>query len=82
MDALHIPMVHTAIAEYLDAASVNRFIETERNIDSALLDELRIHRLQQWRLRLLERERVHVVCAQALRRRARRVADRIDRILG
>ena len=81
MSALHIPTVHTAIGEFLDVTDINRMMETERDITSALLELLRIRRL----LELQQQLRAEIAALRAraagLQHRMGDIQERIDGLL-
>ena len=80
MDALHIPMVHVAIAECLEFADINRLIEVDQQIQSVLLDYLRIRRLRKLQQLLRAQEAAHYARAAALRIRLGDIEARIDHL--
>ena len=80
MNALHIPSVHTTIAEHLELADIHRMTEVARHVQSIGLDDLRVLHLRLLRARL---RRQHVVLLQrvaSLELRLDDIGDRIDHL--
>ena len=81
MSALHIPIVHTMIGELLGVADINRMMETERDITSALLELLRIRRLLELQQQLRAEIAALYARAAGLHHRMGDIQERIDGLL-
>ena len=78
MDALHIPTIHTLVAEHLELVDIHRLTEVARHVDSVLLDDLRVRRLRMLHARL-RRHIVNLLTRVAsLELRLDDIGDRID----
>ena len=78
LSALHIPMVHTRIAEFLGVTDIHRMMETDRDATSNMLELLRIRLLRELQQQLRIQEEALLARAAGLRRRIGSIEERID----